>query len=311
MRLLVITFLIVSGCSEKPTQEAMTLGIAGPQAAHEALKFKIMQQSIPGLTIDPLESDHFTIHFDSKPGPSKDGLFSFGHVGKTSLQGSIKNNVVYPHTGSSFEMLTVLWILEKSYSTALRVFHQIQPNLRKQLAQAGKLPVLYHPNLETAGFNFSNEARDNAFFALLTNKRPCIILVPSTTVTKVPLASNIQILAHEFGHYIFSIIFPFNEIHETFLIQGLNESFADFMSFAVTENTNILGGMLYKDDVIKIGHQRNFSLAPFTLKDHIENDNICHKTHKHCCHGTAIAAEFYKIYLDKVKNGMTHEKGIN
>ena len=98
-----------------------------------------------------------------------------------------------------------------------------------------------------------------------------------------PLSSNLQIVAHEFGHAIWEMAFDSrntpkcdDRMRQEFVIKGLHDGFADMQSHRVTGSTNLI-----KNTLNFVTHdEHNFSIINFNYNDIIMDplpNSVCNR----------------------------------
>jgi len=130
------------------------------------------------------------------------------------------------------------------------------------------------------------------------------ILFQRSNLEKVPLAANLQVIAHEFGHSLFERTFFENKFErcdgndetitsrtstkrfaQEYAITGLNEGFADVVSWGVTGSTDILRSSI---DLADKADERNFATEGFTFASLADgNDEAC--SGRFYCIGSLLA----------------------
>lgn len=179
--------------------------------------------------------------------------------------------------------------------TPLKIF--MQPTL---IEKDGLSQTILTPKLNAA-FN----PQSNEFY-----------LLKSSELEKIPLAANKKVIAHEFGHLLFKRAFDggrsylcdgssesLNEArlnNKTFperwsveySISGLNEGYADFVSFVFTKSEDALKDAF--SDAISSTEKKSRSLSgqQFTF-DQLGDDDTC--SGRFYCIGTLFARSLYRI----------------
>ncbi|NBW80514.1 hypothetical protein EBR21_02055 [bacterium] len=172
--------------------------------------------------------------------------------------------------------------------------------------------VLFHPSIvlqesdeQTRKYETTNAAyvagvKQFALFSLGKEER-------------VPMTFNPQIISHEFGHAIFEKYFFNNKfercnpnevrneklfpgrIENEYSVRGLNEGFADFVSFVWTGSTNIIQSSL-GDQLLT--RQRNFSKANFDYDTYsAQEGQVC--SGRFYCIGTLWAKTLLDVFKSR------------
>lgn len=111
----------------------------------------------------------------------------------------------------------------------------------------GKAFVLFEPRVRIENGDGSVVGTGKLNAAYVPGARQ-FLLFQRSRFEQVPLAANLQVVAHEFGHALFEYLFfkgnfdPCSRLEQEWAMRGLNEGFADFFSFAVTGSTDVLRG---------------------------------------------------------------------
>lgn len=130
-----------------------------------------------------------------------------------------------------------------------------------------KFKILFEPErvVETDSTDETSSSKLNAAFVPGQSQ---FLLFRRSPIERVPLATNLQVIAHEFGHAVWDYQFSEGDgcaiVYEDYSFSGMNEGFADFLSYTLTGSTDVLGatlGGLIPDS------PRNFSKIDFDLDD--------------------------------------------
>lgn len=212
------------------------------------------------------------------------GLFTGGN--QPHLEYRINDGVVKPKTTKSLAMLSAMFQFDSLVSNIELLTGKKLEEFRKEF---GSLRVLFQPAilLDDDGEQVRNYETSNAAYVAGAKQ---FALYKTSDSEKVPLSFNPQIIAHEFGHAIFETSFFANN-YETcdskdfdktnlfkgrleleYVIRGLNEGFADFVSFVWTGSSNILESSIGKSSS---SAERNFSQIPFNYEALSSDSKTC------------------------------------
>lgn len=178
------------------------------------------------------------------------------------LRYRVDSGIVVPKDYSSLAILSSYWLLEEVISK-LESFTGVKPE--EFLRQNGKMDVLFEPTivLETDALTAEVMLKLNAAYVPSYKK---FVLFRRSAVEKQPLAMNLQVIAHEFGHALFEMSFFNNAFKENDrfaqdeVLKGINEGYADLVSWAVTGSANVLRNSL---DFDVLANPRNFAQPNF------------------------------------------------
>lgn len=177
----------------------------------------------------------------------------------------------------------------------LKIF--MQPSL---IEKSGLSQTIFTPKLNAA-FNPEN----NDFY-----------LLKSSELEKIPLAANKKVIAHEFGHLLFKRAFDGGKSdncksstesvkaerlkNKTFperwsveySISGLNEGYADFVSFMFTKSEDTVKDAFSDALSSREKNSRSLSGPSFTF-DQLSSDETC--SERFYCIGTLFARSLYRV----------------
>jgi len=172
--------------------------------------------------------------------------------------------------------------------------------------------IIYHPavKLQISDEQIRKYETTNAAYIAGVKQ---FALFTSGKDERVPMAFNPQIISHEFGHAIFEKTFFDNKyercaigtykeqkifpgrLESEFVIRGINEGFADFVSFVWTGSSNILQASL--GDSVNT-RERDFSSADFDYRDFsFEGTDVCRG--RFYCIGTLWAKTLFEVYKSR------------
>lgn len=189
-------------------------------------------------------------------------------------------------------------------------FDQIAQNLQTAtgismneiFSSLGKINILYQPMLSkhlNNNLNVEILLKRNAAYAPIIHS---FLLTLPSDFELAPLTGNYQVLTHEFGHAIWDYVFEnslkssCDRLSNEYSIKGINEGFADFISFVFTGSSNILSNSF----VFKNGDEKSriFTEITFSYND-LKNakktnqiDSICKG--EFYCLGTLFAKSLYQ-----------------
>jgi hypothetical protein len=197
------------------------------------------------------------------------------------------------------------------------------PSVRAALDSHGALDAIFAPTtlVKTHGLEASLQMNSNAFFF---SGGWQFGLAQSSPLERAPLAADERVLAHELGHAVFQLAFFQGETIECeteeaganqddpwfkgrlgieLALSGLNEGFADWISFAVTGGTNPIETLDAPEDpdVAKNVPERvltedNFRWGQILKQDGKEReDTRCRGKY---CVGTLFARSLVATYLE-------------
>jgi hypothetical protein len=220
------------------------------------------------------------------------------------------DGVAVPRDYPTLAMLSAYYHYERILLDLERVTGLTQADL---LNRFGKVEVFFEPAFRVKGFGINEREvfKHNAFY--LPGARQFGI-AQRARAEGVPFAVNQMVAAHEFGHALFELtfeqggsefcssasfednvsdpLFP-GRFRVEYAISGINEGFADFISFAYTGATNALG------DQASAG-ERNFADLGFNFAELIppEDGNFqppCFG--QFYCIGTLFASALYRTMI--------------
>lgn len=167
------------------------------------------------------------------------------------------------------------------------------------VSKYGKLEIFFEPKFtqSTESFVYNEFPKENAAYLPYFHK---FILFSRSKTEYIPLSMNLQVIAHEFGHTIWDFALNREEssvcdrLNAEYVLNGLNEGFADFFSYTFTGSTNILYNSL---KVPLLAEMRNFSMTQFTYHHIINSSEILHKIceKNYYCIGTVFAKTLFQV----------------
>ena len=224
------------------------------------------------------------------------------------LRYNVKSGVATALDYSTLAMLSAYYQLDEIYST-IEDKTGITPASLQANLPGGKHTMLFEPEIKltgngseiTAGFKL------NAAFSPTDKK---FLLFQRSPIENVPLAANFQVLTHEFGHYVFDYSFysgtynADNRWNDEWAMSGINEGFADFLSWTFTDSTDILRSSIPIDEV---ADERDFGQSTFTYTDLSSPDQSACAGEFYCV-GTLFARSIYQT--QKALSGSITKKAM-
>ncbi|NBW80738.1 hypothetical protein EBR21_03195 [bacterium] len=250
------------------------------------------------------------LSIDATVGSLVSGRIS-GTSSTAAVRYDVKNNIIVARDSSTLLLFSSFHAFEQMFDSLEQTSGLSIETLKN--AVGGKYKILFEPTIEDAGAQ--TKARltlklNAAFYSEADN----FLLFRRSELEKVPLAANIKVISHEFGHALFKYsffgqrndkcsakdekefaanrnnkLFP-GRFATEFAISGFNEGYADFNSFVVTGDVNPIEGSLDFEDLDK----RSLVGSKFTFSQ-LKNSNVCDK--KFYCIGTLFARALYKSAL--------------
>lgn len=169
--------------------------------------------------------------------------------------------------------------------------------------------ILFHPSIAISESDVQIKKFEKENAAYIAGTRQFALFLPAEE-ERVPMNINPQVISHEFGHLIFEKSF-FNgnfqrctsgELHEEklfpgrleleYVVRGINEGFADFVSFVWTGSANVLGSSLGEG---KMPRERDFASSNLQYDDYsIGEGQVCQG--RFYCIGTLWAKTLFDVY---------------
>ena len=226
------------------------------------------------------------------------------------LSYKVDNGVVVPLDYNTLAMLSSYGLFE-SVIAHLNDLTALTPEELLRKAPGGKLRVFYEPSIvmHSSGITLATTPKLNA--AYLTGLKQ-FVLFQRSAIERVPLATNLQVIAHEFGHALFEYTFYGDNVssdgesskrwEDDCALKGINEGFADFYSYSTTGSTNILQGSF---SIPSIYEERQFANPPFNFSENIESCGG-----QFYCIGTLFAGALYQAQGQRLANSPPFMKEI-
>jgi len=273
---LTVTATLNSGCSYESYSfsgpfKAIVVAFTGTDGNGQA-QFAMTEKTFRTLTdFNNLDGTYATI---KRGGTLKISNINGSIVSADSFEGGekphlryrVKSGVASALDYSTLAMLSAYFQLDEIYSTLEDKLGLSASSLQEKLP-GGKHTVLFEPEIkmDASDNEVSAGVKLNAAFSPTDKK---FLLFQRSPIEKVPLAANFQVISHEFGHFVFDYSFYSGEIDPSdrwsneWAINGINEGFADFVSWAFTDSTNILGSSI---DIKDFADERDFGKATFNF----------------------------------------------
>jgi hypothetical protein len=221
---------------------------------------------------------------------------SFEQSKSLNLRYKIVNGVVVPKDYSTMAMLSSYFQFDTIANNIQAMSGYSMDNIN---ATFGKISIFFEPKiqLESDGSTIESSTKLNAAYVPGAHQ---FIMFQRSPFENVPLAANLQVVAHEFGHSIWEMSFEgghspnCDRLKQEYVIRGLNEGFADMMSYTLTGSTDILRNSIHFGNG---ADQRNFSLITFNynqIKDGVADSTniICQQSFY--CIGTLFSNALFK-----------------
>ncbi len=207
---------------------------------------------------------------------------SFEQSKSLYLRYKIVNGVVVPKDYSTMAMLSSYFQFDTIANNIQAMSGYSMDNINSNF---GKINIFFEPKiqLESDGSTVESSVKLNAAYVPGAHQ---FIMFQRSPLENVPLAANLQVVAHEFGHSIWELSFESGKspdcdrLKQEYVIRGLNEGFADMMSYTLTGSTDILRNSIHFGNA---ADQRNFSVITFNY-DQItggiadSENNICRQS---------------------------------
>jgi hypothetical protein len=234
----------------------------------------------------------------------------FSGGGSADLRYDVRNGVVVPLDYSSLSMLSAYHQFQRILAALPTVAGLTADDV---LARWGKLEVLFEPRLvsRTSEVDVTFTQKTNAFHVAGAHQ---FGLARRSSAEAVPLAADLRVLSHEFGHALFDDAFfegqvercdpnagnadPFfpGRLRREYVVSGLNEGWSDFLSFAITGTTNPLSGAIEG-----VGDSRSLVRGAFTFTELLEPQPGCPRGSFYCV-GTLFARSLYEVFVEQGGN---------
>lgn len=263
-----------------PPYRAQVITMDETKSAESAVSFTVRNVDLPFLeSTENLKSRFFQflgggqLKVEEVEGSQAIGAEYTGG-GKLPLRFKEKNGILIPRDYSSL-------ILLSAYHQLASVFQNLDTLLgitaEQYFAKNGRIDVLFEPGfiISQDGIQAEVTQKLNAAFVPM---QEIFVLFRRSAVESVPIAANLQVIAHEFGHAAFEQSFYRNafaatgRLEQEPVIAGFNEGYADILSWAVSGSADVLSASI---DFPGISDLRNFSQNRFTFEGMQERPESC------------------------------------
>ena len=245
-----------------------------------------------------------------------------------NLRFDVADGVVIPRDYSTLALISSYYQYEQVFANLEKV---TGIKVQDFVAKSGKFKALFEPTLKLVTESNTQVASIKLNAAYVSGQKQ-FVLFQRSAVEKVPLAANLQVIMHEFGHALFEQTFfknqtrvcnsksPNSDTHfpgrleQEIAIRGFNEGFSDLMSFGLVGSTDILRASI---DIEDKADQRDFSKQRFVYSDLGSDDPVRAKlcTGGFYCIGTLFAHSIYQamqtLNIDtnnfEARSGMTSQ----
>lgn len=308
--LAVVTALMVLGaCNIEPEDvpagfSIYALNLHAPVDATQVPTFRFEPVTLSTVTdFKTLTSSYFRIRYGGQWEivSIRGSIFmgeGFGGGEDPRLEYEVKDGVVVPLSYQSLVMMSAFRNFDLIFSQ-LEALTGVTPAALLQRRTAGQYTIWFEPriDLRDEGTSSSVTAKLNAAFM---PEQGQFLLFERSEIERVPLAANLQVVAHEFGHAVFDYLFfadtfsSDSPIGANYALSGVNEGFADFFSYLMTGSTNVLEASLGDLGAVD---ERNFGTVTFDYSySAAALQTVC--AGDFYCIGTLFAQSLYMAYKD-------------
>lgn len=308
-KLFLLIFLLPSGCQEKekavgPPYSAIVLQLiplSATQARSEAPQYKYDKATFSTLEdLDNLAGTYFQMQQGGKLTAkyiTGSIVFAknFEQTKNVNLRYKVIDGTVSPKDYSTAAMLSAYY----QYDTVIKNIETMtgfSPSAIKE--KFGTIKIFFEPTIQLDSDSSTTQSSGKLNAAYVPGAHQ-FLLFQRSTLEKIPLSGNLQVITHEMGHAIWELAFDngntpdCNRINQEYSIRGLNEGFADLLSYTLSGSSDILKNSI---DLSGTSTQRNFSIISFKYKDisggKAETENsICQNSFY--CIGTLFANAIY------------------
>lgn len=252
-----------------------------------------------------------TVDVDASSDVASGPVFSGGL--KPNLRYVVAEGVVVPRDDDTLSMLSAAYHFEHIFPLLVDA---TSPEVGARFAASGPMDIFFGPKI--VGSGHTARGRRNAFFH--SGGWQFGIVLPSP-LTKVSLAAEPRVIAHELGHAVFLATFfggpqrcdeAAADAHRTdawfegrldneLVISGVNEGVADWLSFAVTGGTNPLEVLTLDSPYPNGDLQRSLVAETFQWRDVYKADApvLTLGCFGKYCLGTLFARALLSTYLEE------------
>jgi hypothetical protein len=256
-----------------PPYKAVVVALTGVDNSGSA-KFALEERTFPALKdLNNLDGTYLRILRGgaltvSEVNGSIVAADSFSGGESPKLRYTLDGEVVLASDYSSLAMLSGYYQMDYIYSKVLDVLG-IEPSKLQEKLPGGKHTVLFEPQI-VFKFDSASGSAGIKLNAAFSPKDKQFLLFQRSGIENIPLAANLQVISHEFGHSVFDYSFfegiydEKNYLGETFALRGLNEGWADFVSWNFTKSADILRSSI---NIAEIANERHATKTTFTWSD--------------------------------------------
>jgi hypothetical protein len=169
--------------------------------------------------------------------------------------------------------------------------------------------IIFHPSIEISDSGEQTRKYENSNAAYVAGAKQFALFSLGNS-ERVPMSFNPQVLAHEFGHAIFERSFFANKyerctpgqeyvdrlfkgrLETEFIIRGINEGFADFVSFVWTGSANILQSSVGDSLATR---ERDFSKFALDYETYSTKESLACQGRFYCI-GTLWAKTLFEVF---------------
>jgi hypothetical protein len=259
--LVLVAAPLVAACATvappDPPYRALVVDLVAVDPDTGAGSFEVAPRELATLTdLEALDGAHLRMFRGGaiqirQIGPTVAGS-GLDHGDPPDLRFGVRDGTVTALDYPTLAMLSAYHAYERLFGELPRV---LGVSIEQLDSEGAQLTAFFEPaiDVETTGVAVSVAIKGNAFYV---GHRRWGLAQPAQ-YERVPLVTDLRVLAHEFGHFVFERqvhagqppvcmpdaagnadpLFP-GRLDAEYAINGLNEGFADFLSFAVTGGIN-------------------------------------------------------------------------
>ena len=224
---------------------------------------------------------------------------SFSDPGAPDLRYTSDGGVAVARDYPTLAMLSAYYQYERVLADLERVTGFTLDELADRV---GQIQVFFEPAIEVEA-DTADQTVVQKFNAFYVPGNQQFGLAQRSELERVPLAVNRQVIAHEFGHALFEQTFQRNQREDCdpdreaqnasdplfagrfsveYAISGINEGYADFISFAYTGGTNPVAAL-----PVPSVDERDMERTEFSFSQLVMSDDACRG--RFYCIGTLFA----------------------
>lgn len=215
------------------------------------------------------------------------------------LRYDIKGGEIVARDYTTLALLSAYYQYEQFFSV-LEGLTGVSPD--QFLADNGKMEILFEPSITIKDGGLDAQFIQKLNAAYIPGEKQ-FVLFRRSAIERVPLGLNYQVIAHEFGHALYELGFYQNRFdrcevaQQHYVLRGLNEGFADVVSWAATGSADVLRSSFPFDE---IANPRNFAEPKFDYPA-VKNPDLLADENQRCkggiyCIGTLFAASVLKAH---------------